>query len=79
MTNMKGFGRYSLSVPITEICESTEGIGLSGRVNLTSLAAGQYLLHFEVEGFLPAERRVEVRTGQSVDLGDVVLNPSEGG
>jgi len=53
--------------------------GPDGRVNLTSLGAGRYLLHFEAEGFLPSERRVEIKTGQAVDLGDVVLHRNEGG
>lgn len=53
--------------------------GPDGRVNLTSLGTGRFLLHFEAEGFLPTERRVELKTGQAVDLGDVVLHPPEGG
>jgi len=53
--------------------------GPDGRVNLTSLSAGRYLLHFEADGFLPAEQRVEIKNGQAVDLGDVVLHPPEGG
>src|SRR6185295_2481681 len=53
--------------------------GPDGRVNLTSLGAGRYLLHFEAEGFLPTEQRVDIKNGQAVDLGDVVLHPPEGG
>jgi carboxypeptidase family protein len=53
--------------------------GPDGRVALTSLKAGSDTLHFEAEGFLPEDRRVEITTGQAVDLGDVVLRPPEGG
>jgi len=70
-----GSGRPVRGVAVSSVEDdrSVGRTGADGRVTVSTLGAGSYLLRFEADGYAPADRRVELKVGQPVDLGDVAL------
>jgi uncharacterized membrane protein len=75
-----GNGRPVRGVSVTSVEDDrTLGrTGSDGRVTVSSLGTGSYVLRFEAEGYTNADRRVELKMGQAVDLGDIRLTAPGG-